>query len=117
MLATTPAWAEWEMLGETDTAVHYLDLATIGTDGSLRRVWELQDLKLRLPNGERSRRTLFEYDCKEKRFRTISMSAFPGQMANGEILLIGSDPRSSGDWQIVPPGTVAQVALRLLCAR
>ena len=64
LLATIPAWAEWVRLGETDTAIHYLDPATIRKDSNLRRVWELQDLKVRLPDGELSRRTLFEYDCK-----------------------------------------------------
>ena len=117
MLASAPAWAEWTKVGETAGSVHYLDAATIGKDGNLRRVWEIQDLKARLPSGEVSRRAMSEYDCAEQRFRMLSVSSFMGLMSTGEILLTGSDPESLRKWQSIPQGTIAQATLKLVCAR
>jgi hypothetical protein len=116
VLASAAARAEWLELGESGTATHYLDPASIRKDGPLRRLWELQDLKLRLPNGEYSRRSLFEYDCNAARFRILSVSAFSGQMASGEILVMGVDPGSSGISQSITPGTIAEATLNLVCA-
>ena len=114
MLASTLAWAEWVKVSEIDAGVAYIDPATIGKDGNLRRVWAIQDLKQRHPNGELSRRLLHEYDCAERRRRSLSTSAHTERMATGEVLSSSIDP---GNWHPVAPGTVDEAMLKIVCAR
>ena len=114
MLATTTAWADWIKMSETDTAVIYLDPATHRVDGNLRGVWELHDLKVRDPDGELSRRSLREFDCKGDRLRILSMSTHSGPMATGKLLWSGNDP---SQWQYIAPGTSGASLLRAVCGR
>ena len=107
-------WAEWVKMSEIDEAVTYLDPATIRRDRSLRRVWELYDLKVRAKGGEMSRRAFSEYDCKEERFRMLSNTAHSGPMAAGETLSAWNTP---GEWIYIAPGTLAEYALKYVCAR
>ena len=114
MLATTPAWAEWVKVDETDEVVIYVDPATIRKDGNLRRIWEMQDLKARDLDGSLSRRALSEYDCKEERLRLLSLSTHSGQMAMGKIIITVSP---SGKWDYAAPGTSGQTMLKFVCTR
>jgi hypothetical protein len=112
MLVAAPACAEWVRLGESDAAVAYLDTATLEADGYLRRVWRLTDLKVRDPRGERSRTFLNEYDCKEWRVRTLSISIHSGPMATEKVIAKHDTP---DDWKDVAPGTAGAEVLILVC--
>lgn len=112
--AAAPAWAEWVEVSETDNSIYYIDPATIRKDGNLRRVWTIQDLKQRHKDGEMSRRGLYEYDCKEERFRILSISEHSDPMARGKTLFSDSEP---GKWIHTPPETPSQTMLRIVCAK
>ncbi|MEO8305990.1 MAG: surface-adhesin E family protein [Betaproteobacteria bacterium] len=114
MLATNAAWADWVKVAESDTVVHYLDPATIHQDGDLRQALEIQDLKARAQHGELSLRTLFEFDCNGGRVRVLSASAYSGPMAMGKIMSVEIIP---DNWDPIPPGTLAEGYLRVVCAR
>ena len=103
-LAAAPAWAEWVKVSDTDVAIVYIDPSTIRKDGNLRRVWGITDLKRRDMNGEMSRRVLYEYDCKEERFRILSMTGHAGPMANGKV--VSEVNNASGKWNDDASGTV-----------
>jgi hypothetical protein len=77
LLTSSPAWAEWVSVFETDGAVLYIDPATIETDTYLRQVWELQDLKSGM-EGDRSAKVFVEYDCKAQRYRWLRADWFSG---------------------------------------
>ena len=109
-----PAWAEWDSVYVTDTAVHYIDLGTIQKDSYLRRVWTLQDLKARGSRGERSMKGLMEYDCKQERVRVLRATAYSGQMARGDILITVSTPAK---WNHIAPESAFNTTLRFLCAK
>jgi len=120
MLATTPAWAEWVAVGESDVSVVYVDLADSGIshktsskDGNLTHAWVLQDWKARRRDGVLSHRTLAEFDCAESRSRTLSLAAYSGPMATGTILSFSD---TSGNWMhLSAPGTVGASLLRFVC--
>lgn len=115
LLATGSAWAGWEKVASTDEATMYVDRATLRKDGNLRRMWEVQDLKQRDKDGEMSRRTRYEYDCKGERYRILALSTHSKPMAGGKTLLsLGENPRGWGD---IPPGTTAEYELKIACAR
>jgi hypothetical protein len=85
LLAIAPgtAQADWVKVAETRDTVYYVDSATIRTDGSLRQAWELQDFADKRPNGARSRRALFEFDCSAERWRVLSIADYPEPMGSG----------------------------------
>ena len=114
MLAGGFASAEWVKYGELDGNSYYYDPATIRRDGSLRRVWELQDLKQRGAIGELSRRGLIENDCRQERYRVLSLQGFPENMEKGKLLGSGNSP---SEWRHVAPRTIAQELLKIVCAQ
>ncbi len=112
LLACTAARAEWEVLTETGTAVYYVDRETVRTDGALKRIWGLQDMKAPDAGGVFSRRVLDEYDCKAEKFRMLSVSHHSGRMAQGATL---ANYRDAGPWDHIAPNTVAAKVLKLIC--
>ena len=112
---SVPASAEWVKFAEGGDGVsYYLDPATIRRNGSLRRVWILQDLKQRDQEGEMSRRALEEFDCKEERYKILSSSTHSEKMAEGNTLVMSNKP--DVEWRFIPPGTVTEPLLRLVCS-
>ena len=108
------AWADWEKVTETDSIVQYIDPTTIRKNGSLRRVWTLTDMKVRDPVGALSLRGLAEFDCKEERMKTLSLSSHSGPMATGQTL---SDFEPEGKGSYIAPRTVDEAVLRRVCSR
>ena len=115
-LAASPAWAEWVSNGTSDNGgtAFYYDPATIRINGNMRRIWQGQDLRKIGKKGELSRRTLTEYDCKEERFRLLSVSVFSGSMFTGDTL---SSNSNVDQWDYVPPESNAAEMLEIVCAR
>jgi hypothetical protein len=108
------AFAQWVFFAEVPHAIVYFDTTSIVKDGFSRKVWELQDLKVRNKDGELSWRSRWEYDCKQERRRMLSFSTHSDQMAKGEILL---NHGSSRPWVDIAPQTAARDTLNFLCAK
>lgn len=116
MLAMAPASAGWELTSMTTAGDSiYLDPTTIRRNGTIRRVWALTNLKQRDPqDGEMSRRSLVEYDCKEERTRTIQQTLHAEQNALGNVIRTSNLP---GAWEFIAPGTIGDTALKFVCSR
>ena len=113
-LIAAPAMAEWEKVSESDTAAYFIDPATLQKNGTLRRIWQVQNLKQRDKDGELSRRALVEYECREGQNRTLSLAMHADAMGEGKKLDSYSDPSSP---RKVAPGSSGEVILKLVCAR
>ena len=96
-----------------DGTVFYIDRDSIKKEGSLIRVWELQDLKSKGPLDEKSRRVLVEYDTKNDRRRVLSFSFHGDQMGAGITLKADQTP---GKWTMVAPNTTAAVVFQVASA-
>jgi hypothetical protein len=112
-LLASSAWADWVRIGETDEGSFHVDPATVLRDGSVRRVWELMDLKRRDEGGEMSRRTRVAYDCAQGRTKVLSISTYWEPMAAGQPLL---SVAREGLWKEVPPDTAYAAAFKMVCA-
>ena len=112
LLATSSAWADWEMISETHKANVYIDPTTIRKDGNFRKVWVLMDFKKRNELGRKSYRTRDEFDCNSERQRTLSFSAHSGPMAAGEVLETKSGP---WEWRDAAPDTPRETVLKIVC--
>ncbi len=107
--AAEPAW---EKLGETPVLTLYIDRSTIQREGSIRRVVEIQDLKVPDPDGVLSRRYINEYDCENQMHRIGRMSSWSGAGLTGKKLF---DLPDWGYWRKVPQNGLFTVGFRLLC--
>jgi len=96
-----------------DGTVFYIDRDSIKKEGSLIRVWELQDLKAKGPLEEKSRRVLVEYDSKNERRRVLSFSFHGESMGAGVNLKSDQTP---GKWTMVAPNTTAAVVFQVASA-
>ena len=96
-----------------DGTVFYIDRDSIKKEGSLIRVWELQDLKTKGPLEEKSRRVLVEYDSKNERRRVLSFSFHGESMGAGVTLKSDQTP---GKWTMVVPNTTAAVVFQVASA-
>ena len=114
MFICVPAFAEWVKMGESDGITFYVDPTTLRKDGSLRKVWELYDLKQREKNGAMSFRIRSEYDCKEERRRPLASSYHPEPMAQGESF---DRFDGAGKWTEIVPRSFADIHLKLICNR
>ncbi len=122
MTAAAPALAEWVKVGESsrtayfvlsNETVYYIDPSTITRDGNFRRVWEIYDLSSKGPQGERSVLASVEYDCAEKRMRTLKATGKSQKMARGEIIPLRG---FLDDWIVLRRGTDDDIFFKLLSA-
>lgn len=115
LLVTGSAWAGWVRVGSNEDATFYIDPTTIRMDGSLRKVWEMRDFKQRNKRGAISSRLRQEYDCRSERHKLLSISEHSEPMTGGDVL--GSSQYNDNDWQEIPPATVVEFYLRMVCAK
>jgi len=112
MVFALPASAGWVKYEYSDEANFYYDPATIRVNGNFRRVWELQDLKKRDPKGYMSHRYLSEYNCREERYRNLSLSAHSELMAGGRVMVSGDSPSM---WSYIAPDSIVQTLFKIVC--
>ena len=68
----------WTRIGETPEVTLYVNRQSIEKEDSIRRVWEMQDLKTPDADGVMSRRYLNEYDCTYKMHRLGLVTSYAG---------------------------------------
>lgn len=113
LTAMSVAAQNWVDVTESADVVHYIDPGTIRSNGHLRRVWEIMDYRQRQRSGAMSTRLLAEYDCKEDRYRILSISRHSDQMARGQVIDSLGEPSA---WDYIAPGTVVATKLKTVCA-
>lgn len=116
MLIASPAWAGWEEVtrGSSSGNVFYIDPATIRKEGNRRKVWAITDLNKAGSLGELSRKIRKEFDCKDERYRFLSISAHSKSMGSGDVLRVDN---TVSEWQEVAPETVDEVYLNRVCGK
>ena len=105
--------AAWVPVDATDASYDYLDPTSIRAEGSLLRVWTLQDLAQPDAEGDRSYRSLLEFHCPEARYRNLQVLFHAAPMGTGRLTGRTAQP---GAWRAVLPSTVAASVMRRVCA-
>jgi hypothetical protein len=109
-----PAAAEWVMITKNDSVTYYLDPDTVRKNGNMRRVWVLNNLKQRHKDGEMSRRSLREIDCKEEKSRILSLSTHSEPMVGGKTLVLENSPT---EWGFIPPNSTNAHVFEFVCSK
>ncbi len=104
--------APWEKLGETPVLTLYVDRSTLQREGAIRRVIEMQDLKVPDPDGVLSRRYTNEYDCDNQMHRIGRMVSWSGAALSGKKLFDVSD---WGYWRKIPPNGLFTLGYQMFC--
>lgn len=114
-ILSSNALAEWREVGEdaTHKITTYADPTTIRKAGNRVQMWHLFDLKA-TTEAYRSLKVQSEYDCIQKQSRSLYASAHQGNMGNGKVVGIESDP---GDWKPIPLGSPKEYLFYIACGR
>lgn len=110
--APTRVEAPWEKLGETPVLTLYMDRSSLQREGAIRRVFEMQDLRVPDPDGVLSRRYVNEYDCDNQMHRIGRMTSWSGAALSGKKLF---DVTDWGYWRKIPPNGLFTLGYKLLC--
>lgn len=102
----------WTRIGETADVTLYVNRNSIEKDGTVRRVWEMQDLKTPDAEGVRSRRYLNEYDCNYKMHRIGQMTSFAGPKMSGQKI---ASVDEMGYWRKIPPNGIFVLTYIAVC--
>jgi len=115
LLFAGSVWAEWSNIGENDVDTLYVDLKSMHSQGNIRKVLELQDLKQRGKNGEMSVLTKSEYECEKATYRVMAVTTYAGPMAAGKK--IASKTINSKVWISVESAADGDTVFDTVCAQ
>ena len=114
LAVSTNATAAWTKASESAAGTGYVDRDTIVRSGDNVKMWELTDYRI-VPdrnNPYKSVKRQFEFDCKEKRMRVLSSSAYEGNMGSGRAVTTASDAEQ---WTRVIPSSVGHILWTIAC--
>ena len=118
VIASSNAKAEWIAVSRNAYAAGYANPDTVVVHGDFAEIWVLVDCKLitRFIGGSpfRSIKSLEEFDCKEKKLRTLVYTLYTGNMGIGKEIFRDSNPSM---WAMAMPGSEMEDFLNIACAK
>ena len=109
---------EWVAVNHNKYATGYANPATIVKDGNIVKMWTLVDCKkMTLFIGGSpfmSIKSQEEFDCKEKKLRTLVYTLHSVKMGEGEVIFSDSNPRK---WEPVLPDSEMEDFLKIACGK
>ena len=111
-IIAAPAFAGWEEMVSRGGISLFVDPQTIKVIGHMRNVMALVAYNEPLSNGARSIQGAMEYDCRDKRLRTLTFTHYSGPLARGQVV---SDSQVPSEWSPVETETFAADALDFVC--
>ena len=112
------AYAGWVSLGDTDLGTRvYGDRGTLLSNGNLVTMWTLYDFRsIRTVAGKSyfSSKTHGEYDCAQKRYRTLKETGFSSIMGLGKVVY---DDTSPAEWASITPTGFDQKLWKFACSK
>jgi len=113
LLVSVPSWAKWTYYSEHEDAKFYMDISTIRKELNIRKVWTISNYKEKTKLGVLSVRARMEFDCKNERYKMLSVSTHSEPMASGETL---QSVVPSSEYREIPPDTPNSDLLGILCS-
>ncbi len=114
-LASHSAMADWTRLLEGKSSVTYIDSTATIKESNLSRVLSMTDfVNVQDAAGEKfmSIKAVTEYDCQEKRYRTVNLTWYSSNMGKGNAVLSNNKP---DEWQAINPTTGREAIWELVC--
>lgn len=111
------AAAAWSVVQDELLFKQYIDLDSAQRNGKFVRVWSLVDYERPIgPEGAKynSTKLLFEFDCTDRRLRTLVTRNYSFRMGSG-INLSGPDRAES--WEHIEPDSEVLAYWKLACKK
>jgi hypothetical protein len=109
---------EWVAVNHNEYATGYVNPATIVKEGNIVKMWSLVDCKAvsYFIGGSPfiSIKSYEEFDCMEKKLRTLAYSMYSGKMGEGEVVFSDSNP---GQWEQVQSDSQMNDILNVACGK
>ena len=111
--------AAWVDIGSgTSTTSFFIDPDTLQKNGNFVRVWTKHEYSSPRQNAAnatfQSESFYTEFDCKEKKYRALSSNTYAESQLRGGII---SSKTTPNPWTFVPPDTIANVMLNIVCKK
>ena len=103
--------AEWTKIDEGKIFYTYTDVKSLNAQPEGIYAWALYDFIDQQPEGYRSAKVLFQIDCKENRYKMLSVNTFAGSMGEGESGM----PKRSGRWDDAAPNSLGFHVAKYIC--
>ncbi len=108
------AMADWESVDENHLAVVYIDPDKIRASSVYPQAWHLFDLFDKTKAGVKSRLVLMEYDCHDRRRRSLAFASKSDAMGEGKTLFTSTQ---ATPWKPVAGETVGEKVIGMLCGQ
>lgn len=124
ILVHGPVGAEWVAIDARYQShplqTAYIDPSSIRREGNVVELSALIDWKAmqggRSPTRFYSTKLTKQFDCAERRVRTLAATDFDGHMGTGEVIG-GNGYSSEGHWVAIGPGTINQGLWEAACGK
>lgn len=107
--------ADWMNVGGTHKFDRYVDMTTIGASEHRVTLWTLRDFRVEraIPRGPyRSIRIKRQYDCHEKKSRSLHHWFYKQAMGQGRVFYAA---RATREWSRVIPGSDDESEMKIAC--
>ena len=105
--------AEWTKIGEGKIYYTYTDVKSLNAQPEGIYAWALYVFIDQQPEGYRSAKVLFQIDCKETRYKMLSVNTFAGSMGEGESGM----PKRSDRWDDAAPNSLGFHVVKYICVQ
>ena len=112
LMFASPAYADWEEIGESDSGTYYVDFDRIRKNGEYVYYWDLSDLLKPDEDGDLSGKVYNQGDCKVLRYKRLSYSFHKQPMGEGSG---NADSPPNPEWMYPPPNTPIEIMLKRVC--
>lgn len=109
--------ADWTMVQTNDNGNMYIDFDTVQKSPGLVTISTLNDYYVQQIKGEMSSQWLELHDCKNKKFKALSIQYYAGNMAQGDVLATYRLPEAETGWSDVVPYSIGEVKANVICSR
>lgn len=111
------AFAEWTMIQTNDEGNMYIDLDSIQKSGDLVTVLTLNDYYGFQKHDELSSQSKEMHDCKNKKFKALSIHYFSDNMGKGKVIETFDFNESETVWSDVVPYSIGELKVNIICSR
>jgi hypothetical protein len=116
-LISSSVSAEWDYIARAAdrSSTTYIEGTSIRKSGDKVKLWEMLDYEKGRQLGSKqvlSFKSLKEHDCKEKKYRGLSVIFYSENMERGTIVYSNNDTRP---WKNIIPGSTNEASFKYAC--
>ncbi len=117
ILISTPAAAEWTMIQSSDHENVYVDFDTLQKNGDLVTISTVNDYYFAQQKKELSTQFTELHDCKNKKFKAVSINYYSENMAKGNVIQAANFSESEIVWADIVKYSVGELKANIICSR